>query len=108
MKRPTTMEQYRELVAQALAEVEDLAVTAEYDMDSMGEALGFVGHLDHQLRALKAALDSGGYQFKDEDLPLMALIAKVDPLLLPFKPLLRLINETHRKGLNSTGHSEVG
>jgi hypothetical protein len=103
MKRPTTMEQYRDLVTQTLLEVEDLRLAAEYDMDSMGEAAGFIGHLDHQLRALKAALDSGSYQFKDEDLPYMALIARVDPLLLPFKALLRLINETHRQGLDSAG-----
>ncbi len=98
--RPKTVEDYVNLVDQAIFELEELRLSAEYDMDSMGDALEFVGALEQQVRQLRQSMADGTYQFADEDLPFMKIVEQQGILLLPFKDLLRLINETHRKGLD--------
>ena len=44
--RPKTPEEYVDLVDQALFEIEDLRLSAEYDMDSMGGATEFLEQLE--------------------------------------------------------------
>ncbi len=99
--RPRTPEEYVDLVEQALFEIEELRASAEYDMEEMGEALGFVDELEAGVRALLESMRDGSYRFADEDLPFMRLIEPVHESLLPFKSLLKLINETHRQGLDT-------
>ncbi len=99
MKRPKTAEQYVDLVKQAMFEVEELRLAAEYDADSMGEVMPFVDKLDRQIRAVYDAMRDGTYRFANEDLEFMELIKDIDDRLLPFKGLLRQINDTHRLGL---------
>jgi len=103
MKRPQTLEAYTDLVEQALFETRDLRAIAEYDEgEGMGGALVFVDELEKELITLKAALQSGDYEFADEDLPIMAIATSQPSSVLPFWTLLKLINETHRQGLGST------
>jgi len=97
--RPKTAEAYVDLVEQALFEIEDLRAAAEYDMDSMGAATEFLEELERDVRALRASMADGSYQFGKEDLPFVRVVAKQDERILPFKSLLLKINETHRKGL---------
>ncbi len=99
--RPRTPEEYVDLVEQALFEIEELRASAEYDMEEMGEALGFVDELEAGVRALLESMRDGSYRFADEDLPFMRLIEPVHESLLPFKSLLKLINDTHRQGLDT-------
>ncbi|HHQ40831.1 MAG TPA: general secretion pathway protein GspF [Chromatiales bacterium] len=99
--RPRTPEEYVDLVEQALFEIEELRASAEYDMEEMGEALGFVDELEAAVRALLESMRDGSYRFADEDLPFMRLIEPVHESLLPFKSLLKLINDTHRQGLDA-------
>jgi len=66
----------------------------------MGGALEFVGDLEKAMRALRASMADGSYRFGEEDLPFMKIVAPQDDMLLPIKPLLRVINETHRNGLD--------
>ena len=99
--RPRTPEEYVDLVEQALFEIEELRASAEYDMEEMGEALGFVDELEAAVRALLESMRDGSYRFADEDLPFMRLIEPVHESLLPFKSLLKLINDTHRQGLDT-------
>ncbi len=99
--RPRTPEEYVDLVEQALFEIEELRASAEYDMEEMGEALGFVDELEATVRALLESMRDGSYRFADEDLPFMRLIEPVHESLLPFKSLLKLINDTHRQGLDT-------
>ncbi len=98
--RARTVEQYIELVKQAIFEVEELRMAIEYDMDSMGGALGFIEILEQQMQDLVGSMEKGEYRFMDEDLPFMGMVLEVDDRLLPFKHLLAVINETHRKGLD--------
>ncbi|MFV1982353.1 MAG: hypothetical protein ACC657_02345 [Thiohalomonadales bacterium] len=99
MKRPNTIESYIYLVQSALDDVIDLKMSAEYDMEDMGEALSFVGGLEVELRKLLSNLNSGSYKFVNEDLELMSIVNAQNNLMLPFKSLFIRINDTHRKGL---------
>lgn len=98
--RPKTAEEYVDLVDQALFEIEDLRAAAEYDIESMGAATEFLEELERDVRALRASMADGSYQFGKEDLRFVNVVAKQDERILPFKRLLLKINETHRKGLD--------
>lgn len=100
IKRPKTVEQYVELVKQAVFEVEELRMATEYDLEQMGGVMTFLDLLEEQVKALWNSMVQGTYEFRDEDLPFMRIVNTADERLLPFKFLLRVINETHRKGLD--------
>ena len=100
MQRPRTSEEYVELVRQSLFEVEELRQAAEYDTEEMAVALGFLDQLEAELRALYKSMEDGSYAFADADLPFMVIVSKQNERVLPFKRMLRLINLTHRKGLD--------
>ena len=101
--RPKTAEEYVELIDQALFEIDDLRAAAEYDAESMGGVVEFLGHLEGDVRGLKQAMLEGHYQFNNNDLPFMRVVEAQDERVLPFKYLLRVINATHRMGLNVDG-----
>jgi len=105
VKRPATIEEYIELVESALFDVEELRMSVEFDMEFMEGALSFIEPLEKGLRNLLNSLKDGSYEFVDEDLPFMPIVEAQQNVMLPFKPVLRQINETHRKGLS--GETEV-
>jgi hypothetical protein len=98
--RPKTPEQYVDLVDQALFEIEDLRLAAEYDMDSMGAATEFLGELEADVRKLRQSMADGSYRFGKDDLPFVRVVEHQDERILPFKQLLLKINETHIRGLD--------
>lgn len=98
--RPKTADEYVELINQALFEIDDLRAAVEYDSDSMGGVLAFLDQLDADVRGLKQAMIEGRYQFGGGDLPFMGIVEAQDERILPFKYLLRVINATHKMGLN--------
>jgi hypothetical protein len=98
--RPKTPEQYVDLVDQALFEIEDLRLAAEYDMDSMGAATEFLGELERDVRSLRDSMADGSYRFGKENLPFVRVVERQDERILPFKQLLLKINETHVNGLD--------
>lgn len=100
MSRPKTAEEYVGLVDQALCEVDELRMSAEYDMDSLGGVLPALDSLEQMIKDLRSSMADGSYQFKNEDLPFMELIEKTDDRVFPFKYLFRVINDTHRNGLD--------
>ena len=99
--RPKTPEEYVDLVDQAIFEIEDLRLSAEYDMDSMGAATEFLGDLERDVRRLRESMADGSYQFGKENLPFVRVVENQDERILPFKLLLLKINETHIKGLDA-------
>ena len=101
MDRPASQEAYIELVNQALMDVDDLRSSIEYDEEFMGGAMDVTETLENSLKSLYASLSDNSHQFIDEDLDYIAVINKTPDMWLPFKPLLRLINQTHRQGLES-------
>ena len=98
--RPKTPEQYVDLVDQAIFEIEDLRMAAEYDMDSMGAATEFLSELERDMRELRDSMADGSYRFGKEDLPYVKVVEHQDERILPFKQLLLKINETHINGLD--------
>lgn len=104
MDRPTTQEAYVELVNQAMIDAEELRSSIEYDEEYMGDAMGIAEELETSLKSLYAAMQDGCYAFADEDLPYMSIVNTAPDVWLPFKPLLRLINRTHREGLEVEGN----
>ena len=97
--RARTVEEYVDMVQQSVFEVEELYMAAEFDMESMGSTANFVDDLNKTLKALLSSMEDGSYQFQNKDLPFMGIVEKEDEKSLPFKFLLRRINETHRFGL---------
>ena len=98
--RAKTADEYVDLVKQALFEIEELRVAAEYDMEDMGTSLKFVGDLEDGMRTLYKSMQDGSYKFANRDLPFMEIVDLYDDRKLPFRYLLRVINETHRMGLD--------
>jgi len=101
MHRAKTTEEYIELVKQALYEVEELKMVMEYDMENMYETSGFVDKLEADIKQLYSSMEQGSYQFENKDLAYMSLVNARENQALPFKYLLKVINETHRKGLDT-------
>ncbi|HHO68278.1 MAG TPA: general secretion pathway protein GspF [Gammaproteobacteria bacterium] len=99
--RPRTVEEYVDLVDQALFEIQDLRAAAEYDMDSLGAATEFLDELERDVQRLRDTMSDGSYRFGDEDLPFVKVVERQDERILPFRLLLLKINETHRKGLET-------
>ncbi len=99
--RPKTPEAYVDLVDQALFEIEDLRLAAEYDMDSMGAANEFLADLERDVRKLRDSMADGSYRFGKENLPFFNVVEQQDERILPFRQLLLKINETHLKGLDA-------
>ena len=93
MDRPATQEAYVELVNQALIDAEELRSSIEYDEEYMGDAMGIAEKLENHLKSLYAAMQDGSYTFADEDLAFMEIVNTAPDVWLPFKPLLRLINQ---------------
>ena len=105
VKRPATMEEYLELVKSALFDVEELRMSMEFDSEFMEGSLPIIGQLEKDLRNLQTALTDGSYEFEDTDLPFMPIVESQRNVMLPIKPVLRHINEIHRKGLQAEGES---
>ena len=101
--RPKTAEEYVDLVDQALFEIEDLRMAAEYDMDSMGAAMDFLEDLARDVRKLRDSMADGSYMFGKENLPFFKIAEQQEERILPFRQLLLKINETHINGLDAEG-----
>lgn len=101
IKKPKTVQEYVELIDQAIFEVEELRMAMEYDQDSMGGAEKFIDELEAGVRGIKQQMKEGTYQWATGDLPFMDVVKRTDSRLLPFKELLHAINHTHKTGLDA-------
>jgi hypothetical protein len=95
------MSEYAELVEQALIEVDEMRAVIEYESEGASKATAFLDPLEAELKRLKDAIATSTYDFRDEDLPFMRVVARERLESLPFKDLLDVINWTHRTGLES-------
>ena len=68
-------------------------------MGSMVSTANFVDVLNKTLKILLASMEDGTYHFENKDLAFMPIVEKENEKSLPFKFLLRRINEMHRYGL---------
>lgn len=101
MKRPKTVDEYIDLVHQAVYEVDEMRSYYEEDEDQKMLMAPFIEQLDAQLRKMYDDMITGQYLFDPNgpDLPFMAILAKYRERI-PFGPLLSVINATHRLGLD--------
>lgn len=99
LTRPTSFDEYLDLVHQVVYEVDELRSCNEDDEEEMERYMAFIDPLDAQLRSLYARMSSGDYIFPvDEDLPFMSIVNAFGQHI-PFRRLLETINLTHRRGL---------
>ena len=98
--RARSSDEYVRMIEQALDDVFDLYQSIEFDEESMGYAREFIGPLDKSLKDLYQSMKDGNYEFATGDLAFMSFIDKYHDGQLPFKFLLKRINETHMKGLD--------
>ena len=99
IKRPATPEAYVNLVKQAMFEIEELRAAIEYDAEGMQDSLLFIDDLEHSIKIVYDSMADGSYSFQNKDLPFMEIVRQHGVFSLPFRDLLNLINDTHRKGL---------
>lgn len=93
-----TVEQFLELVDQALFEVDELIESIEYEeLEEFAPYLPTYEQIRLQLQALREAVRAGTHRFGGSDLPLMSLLGP-GRSVLPFRDLLEDINSAHRKG----------
>jgi hypothetical protein len=97
--RARSSEEYVNMIEQALDDVWDLHQSIEFDDDFMADAREFIGPLENSLKDLYQSMKDGNYEFATGDLPFMEIVEKYHDAQLPFKFLLKRINETHVKGL---------
>lgn len=97
--RARSSDEYVQMIEQALDDVWDLHQSIDYDEDFMAVAREFIGPLENSLKDLYQSMKDGKYEFATGDLPFMEIVDKYHDAELPFKFLLKRINETHMKGL---------
>jgi hypothetical protein len=73
--------------------------SASNSMRTIWFASEYIGPLENSLKELYQSMKDGKYEFATGDLPFMAIVEKYHDAELPFKYLLKRINETHMKGL---------
>jgi len=98
--RARSSDEYVRLIEQALDDVWDLHQTIDFDEESMAYAREFIGPLEQSLKNLYQSMKDGKYEFATGDLAFMDIVEKYHDEQLPFKFLLKRINETHMKGLD--------
>jgi len=88
-------------VHQAVYEIDELRAIVEEDEDRKAMIMPWVDAMDRELRKMYDDMITGRYQFDPNgpDLPFMKIVEKFGPHV-PFKPLLKVINDTHRLGLD--------
>jgi len=97
--RAHTTDEYVDMIRQAIDETFDLRQAIEFDEEFMSEARSVADELEMQLKALYDSMKDGSYKFATGDLPFIALMEKYHESMIPFRYLLKRINETHNKGL---------
>lgn len=97
--RAHSTEEYVDLIKQAIDETFDLRQAIEFDEEFMTEGRTLVDDLEGCLKALYESMKDGSYQFATGDLPYVDMLKQYHESIVPFRYLLKRINETHNKGL---------
>ena len=97
--RAHSVEEYVDMINQAIDETFDLRQAVEFDEEFMAEARPLIDELEKVLKNLYESMQDGSYKFATGDLPYVALMKNYHESMVPFRYLLKRINETHVKGL---------
>jgi len=99
MLRARSLDEYKSLVKDALYEIDEIKAAFEFDGVEMDDAQRISEQLEPGLNALLASLEDDSYQFGSDTLGFMQNVANVPQIVIPYKPLLSRIIDTHNKGL---------
>lgn len=100
MKRPKTVDEYIDLVHQAVYEIDEFRTSLDYEPENAEMFGPFIDHLDVLVRKVYDDMVGGRYEWGfGEDLPFMPLVVKYGRFI-PFQRLLMTVNETHKNGLD--------
>ncbi len=100
IKRPKTIDEYIDLMHQAVYEIDEMRSSLDYDPEQAQQYGPFIDHLDAQVRKVYDDMVAGHYEWGyGEDLPFLPLVVKYGRFI-PFQRLLMVINETHKNGLD--------
>lgn len=105
MKRPKTADEYIDLMHQAVYEVDEIRSIMDEDSDEFAPFRPYINLLDTDLRKMYDAMLNGTYKFDPNgaELPFMEVVRRLGPRL-PFGNLLKVIDQTHRQGLDIDGN----
>lgn len=103
MPRARSYDEYKAIVDDALYEIGEVRASADFDGDYMTDTLNISELLEPELIALYKSLQEGSYEHSPESFSFMTNMHHIPQEILPFKPLLIRINETHTKGLEESG-----
>jgi len=105
LRRARTADEYVDWVRQAIFEVGDLRDCLEFELEDLRRFPAFLEPLQQGIQDLYQSMLNGEYLFGREDLPFMDLASRFADQI-PFHPLLKQINETHRRGLDVSEDAE--
>jgi len=100
IEKARSMEEYVAILNEILDELDELRFSIEYDEEFMGDSLGLIDPLERGVKQVLAAIDDGGYRFGEGNYSFFDLARNANPLLLPFKHLVRRAEKTHLQGLD--------
>lgn len=101
MRRAKTVEEYVALIKDALYEVDEVRASIEFDSEGMGDTPQYIEDIESSLKDIFAKMKSGDYCWNTGDLPYIPVIRDLDDGVIPFRPLLIRINDTHKNGLET-------
>ena len=97
--RAHSTEEYVDMIRQAIDETFDLRQAVKFDEEFMAEGRPLIDEIEKVLKDLYQSMKDGTYEFATGDLPYMELMKHYHEQMVPFRYLLKRINETHNKGL---------
>jgi len=101
MKRPKTVDEYIDLVHQAVYEIDEFLSGLDYDPENAEQFGPFIEQLDAMVRQVFDDMVNGKYEWGyGQDLPFMPLVVRYGRYI-PFQRVLMTVNETHKNGLDS-------
>jgi len=100
--RAHSTDEYVDMIRQAIDETFDLRQAIEFDEEFLAEARPLVDVIEVALKEMYESMKDGTYEFATGDLPYVAEMKKYHESMVPFRYLLKRINETHNKGLELT------
>ncbi len=106
MRRAKTVQEYVELVKDALYEISEVRAAIEFDEEGMGESPRYINDIESCLKKIFEDMQNGDYIWNTGDLPFIAVIRELDEGVVPFKSLLIRINDTHKNGLEPDDDAE--
>lgn len=99
-QRAHSIEEYVKFVDQLGYDLDDLRDGMAYDAESGETDLTYIDVLIREVKALRALMADGSYQFGKEDLPFMRVIKHRSIEELPFIRTFYIVNQTHLEGLD--------